>query len=140
MEDIRDPQPRRRRHFGNLLEYDREFGARNHSVLHDVVRRKTACRRKGCFAALPDEYPLLFALGQTIFPGAVPFTQIADLLHLQANLNGGAIQLDQQQRFALGIVRVHGGFGGLDGEAVHNLHRRRQNGGGNDIRDGLSRG
>ena len=39
-----------------------------------------------------------------------------------------------------GIMRMYGGFRGLDGQRVHDLHRRRQHPGGDDVADGLPRG
>ena len=61
-------------------------------------------------------------------------------LHLGVDFVDGAVELDEQERFADGVVGVDGGFGGQDGEAVHHLHRGGKHAGGDDVGDGLAGG
>ena len=48
--------------------------------------------------------------GKPLLPGLVARTDCADLQHLRVHLRGGPVELDQQQRFAVRVARVHGGF------------------------------
>ena len=58
---------------------------------------------------------------------------------MQIDLGRRAIHLHQQQRIAFRVMRVHCSLGGLNGEAIHNFHGRRQNAGGNNVGNGLPR-
>ncbi len=51
-----------------------------------------------------------------------------------------AVQLHQQQPAAHGIMRMHRGFGSLDRQRIHDLQRRRQHSGRDDVADRLARG
>ena len=48
----------------------------------------------------------------------------------------GAVEFDEQEPAAVGIVGVDGGFGGLDGEVVHHLDGGGEHAGGDDVADG----
>ena len=57
-----------------------------------------------------------------------------DAGHLQVDFGARAVEFDQQQAAShCGIVGVDGGFGGLDGEAVHHLHGGGKHAGGDDV-------
>ena len=104
--------------FGHDL---RERGAWDDAVLHDVVGGNAAHGGEGGFAAFPDEGAFGIGLGDMNLPGAVLAGDLVDVLHEGRDFGGGAIEFDEEQRAALGIVGVDGGFGGLDGEVVHHF-------------------
>ena len=62
------------------------------------------------------------------------------LAHQRLDFARRPVQLHQQQPVAHRIVRMHRGLGRLDRQRVHDLQRRRQHAGRNDVADGLARG
>ena len=125
---------------GDLFEDGGQRGAGDDAVLHDVVRGEASGGGEGGFAALPDEGAILRVDGEARLPCAVVLCERDDGGHLEVDLGLRAVELDEQESFADGIVGMDGGFGGLDGEAVHDLHGGGELAGGDDVGDGLGGG
>ena len=133
VEDVGDAQAGLGGHRLHLVEDARERGARDDAVLHDVVGRDAAHGGEGGFAALPDESAFGVGLRESLFPCAVLCAELADALHLRVDFVDGAVELDEQKTFAVGVAGVDRGFGGEDGGAVHHLHRGGKHAGGDDV-------
>jgi hypothetical protein len=140
VKDIGNAEARCPGHALDLFQNDGQFGAGNNAVLNDIVWCETSGCSKGGFAALPNRKPFAFALGESIFPCAVCPADLTNLLHVDIDLGDRAIQFDEKEGFAGRIIRMDGGFRGLDGKAIHNLHRCRKNRRGNNVGDCLAGG
>ena len=127
-------------HAGDGFKDAGKCGAGDDAILHDVVGRDAAHGGEGGFAALPDEAAFFGSEGEANLPGTVLFADGVGLGDLRSDLGGGAVEFDEQEGFADGVVGVDGGLGGLGGEAVHHLEGGGQHAGGDDVRDGLGRG
>ena len=97
--------------------------SRNHSVLHNIVRRNAAHCGERCFAAFPNKSPLRIRLRHAYFFRAILAADRANLAHERFHLARGAIQFDKQQTAAHRIVGMDGCFRGFDGERIHDLER-----------------
>ena len=110
------------------------------TVLHDEVGAEPAHGRKGALAALPNQLPLGFRARRPDFMGTrIPKYGI-QLHHLRLDLDGFALQLDNQDGGGLGVARLDTDFGGLDGEAVHDFDGAGQQAAGDDGGDRLAGG
>jgi hypothetical protein len=140
MEDVGNAETRCSGHALDFSQNDRQFDAWNNAILDYIVRRETSRCGKGGFATLPDQKPFLFALGESIFPCAVCPADLTNLQHMNVDLADRAIQFDEKEGFAGGIIRMDGGFRGLYRQSIHNLHRCGENRRGNNIGDSLAGG
>ncbi len=114
----------------------RKGGAGNHAVLDDVVGRDAAHGGEGRFAAFPNERALGVGLRDADFPRALRKANFIDVGEESFDFGERAIELDEQKAAAIGIVRVDGGFGGLDGEVVHHFDGGGKHAGSDDAADG----
>ena len=103
-----------------------EAAARHDAVLDDEVGAEAADRRERRLAALPDRHPLVGVLRDADFVGAGGADQRLELDELRVDVGGLAFELDEQHRRGVErIAGVHRGFGRLDRQVVHDLHRAR---------------
>ena len=98
-------------------EHFRKLGPRHDAVLHVVVRRDAAHRRKRRLAALPDPLPLLVVAARLPSDGAGLAADRFDDREQLVHFRGGTVELDDQHGVGVGKVRMDRRFGGVDRRA-----------------------
>src|SRR6202012_2393026 len=114
VKDVGDAKAGGSGHGGDLFEDDGEFGAGDDAILNDVVGGEASRGGESGFAALPDEVTFEFALCKAIFPCAILPADLSDLLHVEFDLGDRAMEFDEKESVAGGVVGMDGGFGSLD--------------------------
>ena len=104
----------------------RERGAGDDAVLHDVVGGDAAHGGEGGFASFPDEGAFDVGLGDANFARRRFRGRFRRRGHEGCDFGDGAVEFDEEERAAIGIVGVDGGFGGLDREACPSFRWRRE--------------
>ena len=111
-------------------------GARDHAVLHDVVRADPPDRRERRLAALPDQRALDVVGRHPDLERAGVGAHPLDVGELGVDLTGRPVQLGDHHRAGTGrIARMDRRLRRLDRERVHQLDRRRQHAGRDDRAD-----
>src|SRR5215471_4355271 len=116
----------------------RQGGAGNHAVLDDVVGRDAAYGGECGFAAFPHKRALGVGLRDANLPGPIRTANVVDMIEKSLDFSDWAIEFNEEQAAAIGIVGVDGGFGGLNREVVHHFDGGRKHARGNDAADGGS--
>ena len=107
--------------------------ARDHAVLHVVVRRDAAHGGEGRLACAPDQLALGLVLGNADAVRAR--AHLDHLLEARLALGLGAVQLHHQRRARVHrIAGVRRALGGADREVVHHLDGARHDPLGDDPR------
>ena len=119
-------------HLGQGRDRDRAVEA------HVVV--DLAHRAEGRFAPEPDPRRLVGVLRRADLHRVVVARDLQDGLELVVDLVGRALDLDDQQRLAIGVARIGEGLAGADAGAVHVFDRHRQHARLDDVGDAGARG
>ncbi len=118
-----------------------EAGTRHDAVLDDEVGTEPAHGRERRLPALPDPCAVLIVFGHARLSGARVGENLPQLLEFAGDLRALALELHEQQRRGVrGIIRLHRGLSGVDGEAIHDFHRSRQQPGPDHARHGVAGG
>src|SRR5712692_6771058 len=140
VEDVADPQPELFLQLGDPAQHCRQLRPRDDAVLHVVVRADAAHGRERRLAPLPEQGPLVVVGGDADFARAVLAADALDCLQVLLDLEGHAVELDDQDGArVLGVVRVHRRLGRLDRQPVHHLDCRGQDPRRDDPGDGGAR-
>ena len=119
----------------------RELRPRHDAVLDVVVGRHPAHRGERALAAAPEERALPGVARRPELERPRGAAELVDGEGVLLDLRGHPVELHEQHRVGtLRVARRVRRLGGLDREAVHDLHRRREDPGGDDARDGVARG
>ena len=128
VEDVGHPDAGARRTSSPMrAQHLRQRGARDHAVLDDVVGADPADRGERGLAPLPDQRPLGVVGGDPDLERAVVPAEPLDLGRT-ARSTSAAGPSSSTMSTAPGagrVAAVHGRLGGLDGQRVHHLDRRR---------------
>src|SRR5215472_4582445 len=116
----------------------RQGGAGNHPVLDDVVGRDAAYGGECGFAAFPHKRALGVGLRDADLPGAIRAADFVNVSHQGFDFGKRAVELYEKQPATMRIIRVDGGFSGLNREVVHHFDGGRKHARGNDAADGGS--
>ena len=123
---------------GDRPQHLGQRGARDHAVLHDVVRADPADRGERGLAALPDQRPLGVVGGDPQLERAVLARRAARPRRTAASTSaaGPSSSTTSTAPGARRVATVDGRLGRLDRQRVHHLDRGRDHPGGDDRRDG----
>ena len=118
-----------------------ELRARHHAVLHDEVGADASHGRERALAALPEQRALVRILRHADVRRRRRVEHGPQARQLRIRLGLLAFELhEQHSRGIARVAGVHGGLGRFDRQAVHDLHRARQQACGDDAGDGVARG
>ena len=141
VEDVADPEAVLALQLGDPPQHLRQLRARHDAVLDVVVGRDPAHRRERRLAALPEQRPLGVVGRHAHLEGAGLAADPLHRAHVVGDLDGDAVELDDQhRRRARRVAGVDCRLGGLNRQLVHHLDRGGEDPGGDHARDGSARG
>src|SRR4051794_16192711 len=107
MEDVADAKSRANRQVADAAEDLGQPGSRYDAVLHVIVRRNASHRGERRLPALPDAIALTLIASDLHRDGARVAADLFDGGKEFVDLNLRAVEFDDQDRLAIGKVRVH---------------------------------
>ena len=127
VEDVADPQPVLASELADPAQHLRQPRPRHDPVLDVVVGRHAAHRGERRLAPAPEQRPLRLVGRDADLERAAREAELAHRGHVLLDLDGDAVELDEQHGARAGrVARRDCRLGGLDRERVHHLDRRRQ--------------